>query len=232
MTAASLASTLAVAASLGIASALHCVGMCGGFSLLVAGRERGAARTLGALARFHAGRVATYVFLGAAAGAVGTRLIELGASRRWIALAGGAALVAIALGRFGVLRAPRLGAAGRALAELAGAMRRLAARRDGVSLLLFGAANGFLPCAATAGGIALALASGGALGGAAVMAVFGLATAPALIAFGWGGARVSGLGTRRAMLARAGAAVTLLAGLVTLWRAGLGPIDSCCAAVP
>jgi sulfite exporter TauE/SafE len=234
-----LAASVVLAASLGIASALHCIGMCGGFSWLVAaprpGSDPGRGRALGRLARFHAGRIATYVFLGTVAGALGTRLLALGASRRALALAGGTLLVAVALERLGCFA--RLAPRGRALGvfssfvgRFAALLRELSIRRDSVSLLLFGAANGFLPCAATAAAIALAVSAGSPLAGAVAMLAFGLATLPALVGIGVAGARIPAAAMRR--LARGSALVMLAVGAVTIWRAGVVAAAAPCCSAP
>jgi uncharacterized protein len=75
--------------------------------------------------------------------------------------------------------------------------------------VLFGVANGFIPCGLVYAALALPTASASPVDGAVVMAAFGLGTFPAMFAVGWlsGRLRGLGLGWRRAM-----AVVVLVAG--------------------
>jgi sulfite exporter TauE/SafE len=80
-------------------------------------------------------------------------------------------------------------------------------------------ATGLLPCGLVYGFVTLAAATGDLLHGALVMGLFGLGTAPLMIATGWGGALLSGMA--RARLFKAAACCVVLMGAVTLVR-GLG----------
>ena len=93
-----VAATVAMAATLGFASSLHCIGMCGGFSLLLAARREG---RLGRLAAFHGGRLLSYAFLGVLA-----RVVP-----RWISLPmrRGGEVVAAAVGLAAVVGEPLAG---------------------------------------------------------------------------------------------------------------------------
>jgi sulfite exporter TauE/SafE len=217
---------LPVAALLGLSSALHCAGMCGGFTLLALARGRALAR----FAALHAGRLFVYVFLGSAAGAMGGRLLALGVPSRWLAAVAGIALALVAVERLGLLaRAP--GPLGRAVASLAGQLRERLAGPSLGGLFGFGMANGFLPCAATAAALALAVGSGGAFAGGLVLLVFGLSTLPTFVVVAWLARRVaprSGAPWQRAV-----ALAVLLLGLVTLWRGGwFAAAPGCCAGAP
>jgi sulfite exporter TauE/SafE len=217
---------LPVAALLGLSSALHCVGMCGGFTLLALARGRALPR----FAALHAGRLFVYAFLGTAAGAAGHRLIALGVPSRWLALAAGVALVLVAVERLGLFaHAP--GPVGRGVASLVALLRARLAGPSLAGLFGFGMANGLLPCAATAAALALAIGSGGALAGGLVLVVFGLATVPTFVVLALLARRI----TPRfgPVWQRAAAVAVLLLGLVTLWRGGLfAAAPNCCAGAP
>jgi hypothetical protein len=221
-----MTSSLPLAALLGLSSALHCAGMCGGFTLLALARGR----TLSRFAALHAGRLFVYLFLGSAAGAAGGRLVALGLPSRWLAIAGGLALVLVAIERFGWLaRAP--GPAGRVVASVVALLRERLAGPSLAGLFGYGMANGLLPCAATGAALALAVGSGGALPGAAVLLVFGLATVPTFVVV----ARLARHVPLRPGPAwqRVAAVALLLLGLVTLWRGGLlAGAPDCCAGAP
>ena len=196
--------SLTAAALAGLVGSPHCMGMCGGFAVACgSGSDRGAA--------WHAGRLGTYAVLGAVAGAVGATIPGPG----WIAAVLSAVLLtwfALALG--GVVREPRLRLPG---------VARLATRTAGASgfggRLVFGMANGLLPCGLVYAALAVPMASGDPLVGALSMVAFGLGTVPALVAMTLGlrAALVRDLRWRRAF-----AAGVLLAGLASIgMRQGL-----------
>lgn len=222
------ATTAALVVLLALGSALHCVGMCGGFSLLIA---TGGTRAAPRLALFHGGRALTYAFLGAFAGSGGAMLARSAASARGVALVAGGLMLAAAVLPWLLRRdasggAPALLAPLRRFASAAAAPLRALASRSGVAgPLLLGAANGFLPCGATATALLLATASGSGAAGAAAMLLFGVATAPALFGLAlWGRRLPVALRTR---LAGARVALTLVVGLLTLWR-GIALVPPCC----
>lgn len=167
---------LTAAAIAGLVGSPHCIGMCGSFALACGGR---ASHTVA----WHAGKTLTYALLGALAGAAGHSI----PGPTWIATAVSSALVVwFAAGLAGVVHEPALRIPG--LTRLA---TRAATRGDVASRFLFGAANGLLPCGLVYATLGIAVASGRALTGAAAMAVFGLATVPALATFGLGVRRLA-----------------------------------------
>jgi len=192
----------------GLAGGVHCIGMCGGLVAVMDGtapvrfiargrRREGPAAALqvsAAAARrlaYHAGRLSTYALLGTLAGATGSTVMlarvvlpvqqamyTLAAAMLLVVgahLAGWSSRIPLTLERGGarLWRALQPHAAGRLLAP-AGARRALGAG------LLWGA----VPCALSYTGLTLALLSGSAQGGGAVMLAFGLGTLPYLLAGG------------------------------------------------
>ncbi|HWD22590.1 MAG TPA: sulfite exporter TauE/SafE family protein [Burkholderiales bacterium] len=189
---------LAAMAALGLASGLHCVGMCGGI-VTAFGAQRGQ-RWLHTVV-FNAGRVSTYAFAGAAAGLVG----GLG----WYATGGQSALY--------VLANVVLIFAGLHLAGLKGPMRwmeslgtplwrrvqplaaRLVQLRTLGGAYRAGLAWGWLPCGLVYGALTASAFAGSPAGGAAGMAAFGLGTVPWLLAAGVAAARSRSWMSRRAV---------------------------------
>lgn len=185
----------------GLLGSPHCVGMCGGFA--------GAAG-----APWQAGRLAAYLALGAFAGAIVP-------DATWSAPLAGALLVWFAARLAGIapalpLRLPGITRAGIWLA-----------RRRGLSgRFLLGTVSGLLPCGLLWSGLALAVAAGGSLGGALVMAAFWAGTVPALATASGALRRLgrSGPWTRRIV-----AAGVLAAGLWSISaRVGLPPVGEVC----
>lgn len=173
----------------GLAGSLHCVGMCGGFACALGGDRRGPAASLARHLVYNTGRLASYCFLGALAAVAGAWLVAadggpgaVGAAQRLLALVSGALMVFVGLRFLGIVRA-RHGAGvgeGRWMAGL-----RAGLRAPGwAAPLAFGVLNGLLPCPLVYAFAAQAAASGGALQGVQLMAVFGLGTFPAMLAMG------------------------------------------------
>jgi hypothetical protein len=177
--------------ALGLATGLHCVGMCGGIVAAFSAR-----RTIPIVDEhrprplvFNAGRVATYAALGAAAGALGgaVPLMQdaLPAQTVLFVLANAALILA---GLY-------LAGAGRLLGRLEGlaaplwrrvqpAASRLMRVRSPLAAFGAGMLWGLLPCAMLYGALAAATLAGGAAGGAFAMLAFGLGTLPWLLGAG------------------------------------------------
>ncbi len=194
---------------LGLASGMHCVGMCGGVVTAFSAQPIGFVRTgfprdpathpvwTRQLA-YNAGRISSYAAAGAIAGLVGSLGAQIeGVLPGQIVLyvLANAMLVIVGLHLAGV-RSPF------ALVESLGAplWRRLAPHasrllhaQDPQRALLAGAIWGWLPCGLVYGALATATLAGGAGGGALAMAAFGLGTLPWLLAVGVGAARMRAL---------------------------------------
>jgi len=187
-----------------LAGTPHCVGMCGPLAV-AAGDRRGPA------AAYHVGRLTTYGLLGGVAGAVGHAL----PGPSWI----GSAVAAVLLVGFSLslagwlpeprLRVPGLGRAGHVLAH----------RSSVLATFAFGLVNGLLPCGLVYAVLAVPIAMGHPIHGAAAMVLFGLGTMPALVVATFGLRRVL---DRSMWRRRALAALVLVSGLASLgYREGL-----------
>ena len=100
----------------GFAGSFHCIGMCGGFACALGRDPGGAAATAGRHLLYNAGRLTTYCFLGAVAGALGEMLCTsrglavpvlngpLDGAQRVLAIAAGLLMIAMALQFFGLLQ--------------------------------------------------------------------------------------------------------------------------------
>jgi len=186
-----------VAGSLG---SLHCVAMCGAFAASCARTPRG-------LPAWHVGRVGTYTLLGALAGAAGHLL----PGPAWLpALLASILLVWFALALAGLAPEPKL-----VPPVLLRAGTRAAGQPTAGAQLLFGIANGFLPCGLVYSALSIPVALANPGRGALAMLAFGLGTVPAL--------SLASLGVRRLLLTtlwrrRVFAALVLAVGLWTIWN--------------
>ena len=144
----------------GLAGSPHCVLMCGGFAT-------GAAAEPGGVWLWHAGKLTTYAFLGALAGALGATI----PGPRWMpALVAAVFLCWFALALGGLVREPHL--------LIPGLVRwgRGAARRPGPGWrFVFGLATGFLPCGLVYSALSVPVALARPLPGALAMVAFGAA---------------------------------------------------------
>jgi len=165
--------------ALGIASGVHCVGMCGGIVTafnVVEFRSRSSLFLRQLL--FNAGRISTYAVAGAAAGSAGW-LLSLQNSLYLFANVV-LILVGLHLAGFGaLLRLERLGGA------LWRRLQPLAARAAAKGNPYFaGLLWGWLPCGLVYAALAISVSGGNAFSGSAAMLAFGLGTLPWLLAAG------------------------------------------------
>jgi len=207
----------------GLLGSAHCVGMCGGFVALlgVGGDARGVARRQAA---YFAGKTGTYAAFGALAGAAGLALREVFAGVGGVvAVALGVAMVMAGLAVCGVAWRRGGGGAGRLASRFGPIIGRLVSSERPGALVALGAVNGLLPCGLVYGMLAVAAGTGSAGRGALTMAVFGMATLPALAVAGTFGARLRP--SRRVWMQRLAGALVVAMGLLTVARGAqaLGP---------
>jgi sulfite exporter TauE/SafE len=159
--------------------------MCGGIVGMLGIRQRAGAAGYATLLTAHLGRVGGYALAGGFVGFLGSSLAgaALG-TQGLIALRGAAAVLVLLLGMQLLLGQPLLSGLERQGAKLwrplAPLVRSWLPPRTPLHALAVGALWGFLPCGLVYAELAVAAASGSALGGALVMASFGLGTVLAL----------------------------------------------------
>ncbi|MBK6603190.1 MAG: sulfite exporter TauE/SafE family protein [Betaproteobacteria bacterium] len=222
----------------GLLGGAHCVAMCGGFvAALSAAREAARPvplRRAGALVvdmlPYHGGRVASYALLGAAFGGAGGLALSAATLlplQRGLYVAANAFLLLLA-----VAVATRSGqvawlqrAGGSLFTRLVPLLRGLRTRDSRIARVGMGLVWGLVPCGLTYSVLPLALFSGSAGEGAAVMLAFGVGTLPSLLAAGWVAGRARRWLDRPVV--RYGAALLLTAfALAGIWRALFGPMAS------
>jgi sulfite exporter TauE/SafE len=212
----------------GLLGSAHCLGMCGPFVLAIGAGAAGWQRNLWRQSCFTAGRVFTYSFLGACAGYTGAALA--GATPGWVrvpavlAIVAGVFLIYQGLAAAGairpdfwrrVLRRPVHGAPCLSASFFASFLRA-----KGVGgVFLAGLLTGFLPCGLVYAFLSLAASSANIFLGAATMAVFGLGTAPVMIAAGCSGSLLR-IGWRQRVL-HVAAWCVVIAGAISIAR-GVG----------
>lgn len=190
----SLDLSLLSAMLIGLFSAVHCLGMCGGimgaltFSLPAETRQKSGHLAL-YIAAFNVGRVASYVAAGALLGAIGETFYHVvNLPLAHYALQTIAALLLAGIGLYLAGWFPRF-----ALIERIGVPiwrrleplgRRLVPVRSLPQALLYGMIWGWLPCGLVYTTLLMTLAAPSAQQGALFMLAFGLATIPAVVSAG------------------------------------------------
>ncbi|MGI8853648.1 MAG: sulfite exporter TauE/SafE family protein [Methyloceanibacter sp.] len=225
----------------GFAGSFHCIGMCGGFACALGHDPRGRIATVERHLLYNAGRLTTYCFLGGIAGALGavlctSRGIEvpvlngpLDAAQRFLAIAAGLLMIAMALQFFGLLQGFHRVTVGFGGSTLAVSLRSLLKSPSPTAPVAFGVFNGFLPCPLVYAFAAQAASTAGALPGFLVMLSFGLGTFPAMLMMG-GVGRMLAPAWRQRGVWLAGSFILVL-GLITLSR-GVLPFAAHVHALP
>ena len=171
--------------ALGLASSVHCVGMCGGivtaFSMkrVIPVRED---KPVTRMATFNAGRICTYAAMGTVAGIAGSLLAE----QVVLYVIANVALVLAGLHLVG------FGPLSRLEALAAPLWRRLNPLLPTRSGFLSGLLWGFLPCGLVYGALAAAAFAGSPAAGATAMLAFGIGTLPFLVTGGLALSRLRG----------------------------------------
>lgn len=204
----------------GLLGSSHCLGMCGGFAIMIGANAKTAGQAWRAQLLYSSGRIFTYTVLGAIAGFVGMRigdwslnLVNLSAI---LCLVAGSFLLVQGLKAAGV----RIWATRRVAATspclFPPLLRSFLQSNSQFAVVLAGMMTGFLPCGLLYGFLALATASQDLIAGSAIMLAFGLGTIPLLAFAGVGGRLLSAMARLR--LLRAAAWCVVLTGGLTLYR--------------
>jgi sulfite exporter TauE/SafE len=193
LTAAEFSVTLAFL--LGLASSLHCVGMCsgiaGGLSASLPSDIRTRHRNhLRYLIAFNTGRIISYAIAGALVGALsGTLLYFFDAHQvhLFVHVSTTLILALIALYLIGLFPSfAHIQSVGRPVwRRLEPLSQKLLPVKTLPQAFLFGAVWGWIPCGLVYAMLAWALASGSAWHGATIMALYGLGTLPSMVLVGF-----------------------------------------------
>ncbi len=199
----------------GLGSSIHCLGMCGGFSLHLA-KSSGRFSTIIRQIMFLMGKGFTYMFLGVIAAALGVVLLKdtsLAKSAIVLRLLTGVVILVFGLIMLG-LRFPSLKVLHNAsdTGLVKSVFGGLLHRPGYTTSLLLGLSVGFLPCPLPMAMLAICAASHNIFHGIILMAGVGLGTAPALLGVGLFGAGLfsEGLGKKAARIGLKTAGVVLV----------------------
>ena len=166
---------------LGIISSLHCVGMCGPLSLALPTQYLPKAQRISAMLLYQLGRVITYSTLGLIFGLAG-RKVYLAGFQQWFSIGMGVFIFFVVI-QYWIFRknlAPHF--LNRFYLAVQAIMIRILKEKGIIPFLLFGMANGFLPCGMVYMALAGALVTTEIHESVLFMAFFGVGTLPAMIA--------------------------------------------------
>lgn len=203
----------AAALAAGLLGGVHCAGMCGGIAASLAAGSTGPA--LSRQLAFNAGRIGSYAAAGALAGVFGGAMTSAAVADARLVLLVLANVFIVLVGLYvagwggAILRMEAIGVP---LWRRIEPLRRRFIPIDTTARALgAGAVWGWIPCGLVYGMLVLAIASGGPLQGAMVMASFGLGTLPALLVAGLAAVKLLEFRRRPAVRRTAGALLIAVA---------------------
>lgn len=200
----------------------HCAGMCGGIVSAVSLSLPGQRPKVGFHFSYNAGRIASYTLAGVLAGLLGSSSLFLNhllPMEKLLYLL--ANLMLVALGLYlagwwrGVLVLERAG--GALWKRLQPLSKKFLPVQSWRQAFVLGLLWGWLPCGLVYSVLVVALATGSALQGGALMLAFGLGTLPALLAMGMAAVRLKGF-LQQLWVRRVSGVLVLCFGVVGLLR--------------
>lgn len=215
--------------AIGLATSVHCISMCGPMVVTYAVKTDAQSRWTSRVTAnvvYQAAKLASYLLVGLALGAVGTAF-DLNSVRPWVMLVAGLFMIILGLGMTGKApwaarltpRPPR--ALINAISKLRRRATNDAASHDSslATPASFGLLTGLMPCAPLMAAELAAASSGSLVNGGLTMVAFGLGTLPLLFVFGTASSLIPGHWRKRLTFVLA--FVVIAMGLVFLNRTAM-----------
>lgn len=172
---------------LGLASSLHCIGMCGPLVMSVPVQHLPQHKKIWGILLYQFGRINTYMIMGVLAGLIGWR-IGVAGWQQVFSVVMGMTILFFLLSQVFFKKMKGWAWFNQKIRKLISWSMR---RHCFSGMYLMGAANGLLPCGMLYIAISGAMASGSILNAMVFMFVFGLGTLPALFSLAFWGTRLS-----------------------------------------
>lgn len=167
---------------IGLFGSFHCIGMCGPIAIaLPIPNSKNLPFVTGRLL-YNLGRVATYSFLGAIFGLLGSRFVISGFQQSVSITLGIAIVITVLIPIKYKAKVSQHKIVQKITLPLKSGISDLFKRGTFSAMFLIGILNGFLPCGLVYVALAGAIASGDAISGTVIMFLFGLGTIPAMFA--------------------------------------------------
>lgn len=176
--------SLLAAFLIGIAGAVHCIGMCGGITVALqsAVPQQSPYRFIFTLA-YHFGRIVSYTLAGALAGWISRIISHASIGISVLTVFSGVMLILLGLYMGNWYRGLRYleQAGGTVWRHIQPIAKRFIPFKTPFSALIYGGIWGWLPCGLVYSTLVWSMSSGDAISGASLMLAFGLGTLPAML---------------------------------------------------
>ena len=176
---------------IGLASSLHCIGMCGPIAMALPINRKNNWSILSGVLQYNFGRVLTYAILGFFIGSIGLTIESFGVLQ-WLSIITGILLIIYAwrkwLGKSFHTKIPGPNISGFVSKGIGSVLRS----RFPMKLPLLGVLNGLLPCGMVYVALMNAMLTGNQSASAGAMIAFGLGTIPAMMAVGFAAGKIPG----------------------------------------
>jgi hypothetical protein len=200
----------------------HCIGMCGGIVVAYTSnkinQKSSYAHQVSAHLAYNFGRVATYTILGTIFGTIGKVIAFTPTTKGLLFLLTGILMILAGLSLLGNLKF--LNSSELSISKYSWyqkSFRKLITNKSYASFFLLGMLNGIIPCGLVYSFAIFAASTATPLGGALVMATFGLATIPALFFLGFL-TKFLQKGNLRGIMMKLAALLVILYGVITLYK--------------
>jgi len=200
----------------------HCIGMCGGFVLAYTAAKVDAqwsrTRQMVAHLLYSLGRVTSYMIIGAIFGYLGQKVGFSLTAKGLLFMSVGVLMIFIGLSLIGKIKFLNSVESSIAQSSWFGRLFRMVIHSKSLpSFYWMGMLNGFIPCGLVYFFATAAIVAGSALKGAIVMAVFGVATIPAMMGVGIFSSLIKSSSYRQLVI-KIAAVVVMLFGLFTGYK--------------
>lgn len=176
---------------LGLASSLHCIGMCGPIAMAVPVNRKNNFSIFRDLMQYNLGRIVTYMIFGFVVGSIGFSVASFGILQI-ISILSGAFLILFAWRKWLNTslhpKIPRINISG----FVSQKMGKILRSKNPLKLSLLGFLNGLLPCGMVYVALLNALLAGNPWSSAFSMVTFGLGTLPAMLIVGFAARKITG----------------------------------------
>lgn len=205
---------------LGLISSFHCIGMCGPLALILPIQHLSKFRQITAIILYNTGRIITYGIIGLIFGVLG-RKIQLAGFQQWVSIISGIAILFFSFEYY--IRKRNLQPSWMQGFHMGVQMmmQKFLQVKNNAGFVLFGMANGLLPCGMVYLAIAGALSAASASESSLFMIFFGAGTMPAMIGLSILGTRMN-LATRNSIRQVMPYIMTVIAALLILRGMNLG----------
>lgn len=207
--------------AVGFIGSLHCLGMCGPIALALPSGNSSKGRLFLSRLIYNLGRIVTYAALGAVSGMLG-KTVEMAGLQQSVSIGVGVLIIV------GVFLPSRIaakflptGVVSRLLGGIKLFWQGLLFRQTLKSLFMLGLLNGLLPCGFLYLALVTAATTGSIIQAILFMALFGVGTAPVLMATSFAGSLLT-IPARRKLMRFAPVGATVLAIVLILRGLSLG----------